>query len=59
MSKFKGLKTILVNAALFASYVLGWDQITQYVSAEKVAEATVFVNMILRVFTNSPVGKQG
>lgn len=59
MSKVKGLKTILVNAAMFVSYALAWDDIGKILSPEAVAQLTVLVNMVLRVFTTGPVGKQG
>ena len=59
MGSLKGLKTILLNGAMFAGYALGWDDITKILSPEAVAQLTVVVNMILRVFTTGPVGKQG
>lgn len=58
MDKLKGYKTLIVNGALFLTYLLAWDQITTvlpFLSPQVVATATTVVNVVLRFVTTSPV----
>ena len=54
----KGWKTIAFNGGALAVYILGWDQLTQWLSPEMIANLTVLINAGLRFVTTTPVGQK-
>lgn len=55
MQFIAGYKTIIVFGLSFIAYLLGWDQLTQYVSAKHIAEATAVIGVVLRFITTTPI----
>jgi hypothetical protein len=59
MSLGKGWRTVGVNVLAGLSFFLGWEQITQWVSAEHVAALLAAINIAMRLITTTAVGKSG
>ncbi len=53
---FKGWRTIGANLTAGLAFFHTWDQLTQWVSPQMIAEGVVFVNLLLRLITTTPVG---
>lgn len=53
----KGYRTLIVNALSLLIIILGWDQLTQYVSPEVIAAGLAIANALLRLITSTPVGQ--
>lgn len=51
----KGWRTVAFNVLSFLLVVLGWDQLTQWVSGEVIAEAVALVNFLLRFVTDTTI----
>ena len=53
----KGWKTILANLLLGLLYLLAWQPLTAWVDPQYIVMATAGINLVLRFFTTTPVGK--
>ena len=58
MGGVKGWKTVGSNVILFLVFALGWEPLTEYVSAEWIASMTAALNVGLRFLTTTPVFKK-
>ena len=55
----KGKRTLIINGLMLLTYLLAWDQLTQYLSPQVIAGITTAVNVGLRFITTSPVLTSG
>jgi hypothetical protein len=53
----KGWRTIGVNVLMGLSFLLGWEQLTEWIKPEIIATILAIVNIALRYITTTPIGK--
>lgn len=54
-----GWKTILVAVLSGLVYLLGWEQLTEYIDPQIIAIAMAIVMAVLRFLTGTPIFKKG
>lgn len=54
----QGWKTVVFNGLTFASVLLAGDEITKFIEPSVIIELQAVINLALRFFTTTPVGKK-